>query len=521
MNTTKTSHNSHGDQASGRLSRSTVASESNRNKPKNLGIQPFPPKNPCVNASPSSQSRRWQILACAFLVLATLAVYWPARHYKFVAYDDDNYVYNNPTVCAGLTWWGVEWSFVDRQANNWHPLTWLSHMLDCQLFGLHAGGPHMVNVALHCANAVLLFLLLQALMRRYSERPSLSTDVFWRNLFVAALFALHPLRVESVAWISERKDVLSGFFGLLTLLCYAKYTIASGRPQLSLPYKLAVFFFACSLLSKPMLVTLPLIMLLLDYWPLHRFNPVGAQALPRATWLSLSSSTFFQRLMILAREKWPFFLLTAIFCLITVFAQQPGLPSQHVGLFDRIETVATNLLGYFEKLLWPQNLSFLYLRPDTIPFGQFALAVLVLLSISAVACVCWQRCPAVAIGWLWFLIVLLPVCGLVSLGRLSIADRYTYLPSIGFYLMITWGLADLAAKLFPARVKQILLGTVAVIVLVVCAVLSRHQLSYWHDTQTFYEHALQVNPNNYVAKQNLNIYEFEIAHPSIRKPPPE
>jgi hypothetical protein len=454
-----------------------------------------------VNGAPSSQNHRWRIFACAFLVIATLAVYWPARHYKFVAYDDDNYVYNNPTVLAGLTWAGVEWSFVDRQANNWHPLTWISHMLDCQVFGLNAGGPHMVNVVFHCANAVLVFLLLQALVRRNTETPSSPSDFFWRNLFVAALFALHPLRVESVAWISERKDVLSGFFGLLTLLCYTKYATGSGLPCLSLSYRLAVLFFACSLLSKPMLVTLPLVMLLLDYWPLQRLNTVTPQRL--------------------FSEKWPFFLLAAVFCVITLSVQQPGLPSQPIGLFDHIETIAVNYFGYLEKLLWPQNLTFLYLRPDTIPITEFLLSILVLLGISVLALVCHRRCPALVMGWLWFLIVLLPVSGLVSLGRLSIADRYTYLASIGFYLMVIWILADLAGKLFPARVKLILLGTAAIIVLAVCAVLSRQQLSYWQDTQTFYEHALQVDPNNYVAKQNLNIYFFEKANPGVRKPPPE
>jgi hypothetical protein len=452
-----------------------------------------------VNGAPSSQNHRWRIFACAFLVIATLAVYWPARHYKFVAYDDDNYVYNNPTVLAGLTWAGVEWSFVDRQANNWHPLTWMSHMADCQIFGLNAGGPHMVNVAFHCANAVLLFLLLQALMRRNAEAQP--AEVFWRNLFIAALFALHPLRVESVAWISERKDVLSGFFGLLTLLCYTKYATSSGLPRLSLSYRLAVLFFACSLLSKPMLVTLPLVMLLLDYWPLQRLNSLALQ-----------------RLLI---EKWPFFLLAAVFCVITLSAQQPGLPSQPIGLFDRLEIVTTNYLGYLEKLLWPQNLSFLYLRPDTIPISEFLLSVVALLCISGLAFIYRQRYRALAMGWLWFLVVLLPVCGLVSLGRLSIADRYTYLASIGFYLMAAWSLADLVGKLFPVRIKQILLGTTAIVVLAVCAMLSRQQLSYWQNTQTFYGHALKVDPNNYVAKQNLSIYQFEIDHPGIRKPPPE
>ncbi|HTR43823.1 MAG TPA: hypothetical protein VMH87_19600 [Pseudomonadales bacterium] len=445
-------------------------------------------------------SCRGRFFACAFLVIATLAVYWPARHYQFVAYDDDDYVYQNPVVQKGLTWQGLEWAFVDRQANNWHPLTWLSHMADCQVFGLDAGGPHMVNVALHCANAVLLFLLLETLMRRSNEKSPQPCS-FWRNFFVATLFALHPLRVESVAWISERKDVLSGFFGLLALLCYAKYASVDNKSKISWPYRLAVMFFACSLLAKPMLVTLPFVMLLFDYWPLQR--------------LSLSS------LKPLLKEKLPFFSLSVAFAIITLFAQQPGLPSQHTGLLDRIESIAVNYLGYIEKLLWPENLSFLYLRPATIPYEQFLLAVIVLLGISALACACWRRCPAVTVGWLWFLIVLLPVCGVVSLGRLSIADRYTYLASIGFYIMVIWGLVDLAGKVLPVRAKELLLGIAAVIVLAACAFASRQQLGYWQNSQTLFDHALKVDPNNYVAKQNLHIYRFEKANPGARKPPPE
>jgi protein O-mannosyl-transferase len=469
---------------------------------KNLGILPFPPKILRVNALPSS---RWRTsLACAFLFIVTLAVYWPAHQYKFVAYDDDNYVYQNQNVLNGLTWSGVEWSFVDRQANNWHPLTWLSHMVDCQIFGLNAGGPHMVNVALHCANAVLLFLLLQTLMR-----PGAGNDFFWRNLFVAALFALHPLRVESVAWISERKDVLSGLFGLLSLLCYARHNCSSSvTHHSSLAYRVAVFFFACSLLSKPTLVTLPFVMLLLDFWPLQR--------LPAAP-----ASTFFRQFIVCAREKWPFFSLAATFCIITMVAQQPGLPSQNLGFFPRIETITVNYLGYVEKLLWPQNLSFLYLRPDTIPIEQFLLAVLVLAGISALTYICRRQCPAVTMGWLWFLIVLFPVSGVVALGRLSIADRYTYLASIGFYLMVVWGLAGLAVKISPALVKKGLLGSAAAIVLAACAIVSRQQLSYWQNSQTLFEHALEVDPNNYVAKQNLHIYQFEKANPGVRKPLPE
>jgi hypothetical protein len=450
-----------------------------------------------VNVVPS---RWWRIFACAFLVIATLAVYWPARHYQFVAYDDDDYVYQNPVVQKGLTWEGVQWAFVDRQANNWHPLTWLSHMADYEVFGLDAGGPHMVNVVLHCANAVLLFLLLEALMRRSAEK-SADSCLFWRNLFVAGLFALHPLRVESVAWISERKDVLSGFFGLLALLCYGRYASAESKPKISWPYRFAVFFFACSLLAKPMLVTLPFVMLLLDFWPLQR---VSASSLKP-----------------LLKEKLPFFSLTVAFCIITLFAQRPGLPAQNSGLFNRIESIFVNYLGYIEKLVWPQNLSFLYLRPDTIPYEQFFLAVLVLLGVSALAYLCRRFCPAVTVGWLWFLIVLFPVSGVVSLVRLSIADRYTYLASIGFYLMVTWGLAGLAAKVLPAQMRRILLGIAALIVLAACALVSRQQLTYWQNSQTLFEHALKVDPNNVVAKQDLHIYLFEKANPGVRKPPPE
>lgn len=465
--------------------------------------------------------RRWRtLLACVFLAGATLAVYWPARHYKFVAYDDNDYVYDNPMVRGGLTWSGVEWSFVDRQANNWHPLTWISHMLDCQFFGLNAGGPHMVNVAFHCANVILLFLLLQALTREGLEASPRQTDVFWRNVFVAGLFALHPLRVESVAWISERKDVLSAFFGLLSLLCYVKYARGSGRPQLSLSYRAAVIFFLCSLLSKPMLVTLPLVMLLLDYWPLQRgVSKYGGEAGINGP--SIRRFHSFRSNRHLVEEKWPFLLLTAIFCGITLVAQQPGLPGQDMGLGERIESISVNYIGYLEKLVWPQNLSFLYLRPEAIPVGQWAPALVILLLITgAVYCARLQR-PALLIGWLWFVIVLLPVCGIVSLGRLSIADRYTYIPSIGFYLMVTWGIADLAGRFAPSAAKHFLLATTGAVVLALCALLSRHQLGYWRNTETLYDHALRVDPNNYVAKQNRHIYEFERANPNVRKPPPE
>jgi hypothetical protein len=235
-------------------------------------------------------------------------------------------------------------------------------------------------------------------------------------------------------------------------------------------------------------------MLLLDFWPLKRLCVANA------------------------KEKWPFFLLSAIFCVITLIAQRPGLGTS-LGLLPRIENVTVNYLGYVEKLLWPQNLAFLYLRPNTIPPGQFLLALFVLFGISLAAWMLRKRCPAFLVGWLWFLIVLFPMCGVVSLARLSIADRYTYLASIGFYLMLTWWLADM--KLFSSRAGKSLLTSAAMIVLAVCAVLSSRQLAYWRNSQTLFEHALAVDPNNYVAKQNLHIYLFEKENPKIRAPLPE
>lgn len=523
-------------------------------------------QNSLVRASFSS---RWRVLAaCFFLAAATLAVYWPARHYDFVAYDDDDYVYQNSMVQKGLTWQGVEWAFVDRQANNWHPLTWLSHMADCQMFGLNAGGPHMVNVGIHCADAVLVFLLLQSLMRRRKDAPA-GTDFFWRNLFVAALFALHPLRVESVAWISERKDLLSAFFGLLTLLCYSRYALSGRPPGHSVAYRLAVIFYICALLSKPMLVAMPFLLLLLDYWPLGRLAEKAGTGKKENIAAALPSSPAGQGGIIrrwremagirgVLLEKLPFFLLGAAFSVITLIAERPGLPPQNMPLFERVEGVAVNYLGYVEKLFWPANLSFLYLRPDSIPLAQFILALAVLFGISALAFAWRRRCPALLTGWLWFLVVMLPVCGIVSIAWLCIADRYTYLSSIGVYLMVVWGLADLSrlwrSKVasqrfsdfrnspsssgrggveaggvettgegfpFAERGWQIFLASAGVAVVVVCAVLSRQALGSWRNTETLYEHALKVDPNNYVAKQNLHIYLFEKAHPTVRPPPPD
>ena len=425
------------------------------------------------------------------------------RHHGFVDYDDDDYVFDNPMVRGGLSGPGLMWSLADQHAANWHPLTWVSHMLDCQLFGLNPGAHHLVSVLFHCANAVLLLLLLEFMTGR-----------FWRCAFVAALFAWHPLRVESIAWIAERKDVLSAFFFLLTLWMYALRARNQARPadaraksRAQIFWRLSLVFYLSGLLSKPMLVTVPLVLLLLDFWPLKRF------AFFRQNTDGSSSWTTFRRLLF---EKWPFFVLSAVISIITFLAQWNVLPAQPENLFSRAANMLADYLGYIEKLVWPQNLSFLYLRPDHVPLASFFLDLLVVVCVSAVVAANLRRRPAWAVGWLWFLVMLLPVT-VVPLSRLSIADRYTYLPGIGFCLMATWLIADTAGRLLPRRVWRVLAVSGAAATLLLCAGLTRHQLGYWQNTRTLMEHALKIDPNNHVAKINLNIYLFEQAHPGVRE----
>jgi hypothetical protein len=443
----------------------------------------------------SSNRRTW--FACLFLAFATFAIYWPVRHYDFVDYDDDDYVFNNPVVRAGLSWPNFVWALSDQHDCNWHPLTWLSHMADCQFFGVNPGAMHLENAVIHCANAALLLLLLETM-----------TGAFWRSAFVAALFALHPLRVESVAWISERKDVLSGFFFMLTLWFYilhAKKQTGGGdakfRPNKF--YRLSWLCFIFGLLAKPMLVTVPIVLLLLDFWPLKRFTIYDLR-------FTIAG---------LIREKIPFFALSLIAGVITLFAQRAGggWVSSNPHFFPRIGNVVIGYWGYIEKLFWPENLSFLYLRSDKISVAEFFPAAIVLSAISILAVVQLRRRPWLAVGWLWFFAMLLPVSGLLQLGRLSIADRYTYLPGIGFYLIVVWGITDLLAALFSQKICQRLATAGAVAILLACSILTRRQLAYWQNTQTLMEHALKIDPNNNVAKTNLHIYLFEKAHPGVRE----
>ena len=433
------------------------------------------------------------------LALVTLLAYLPASRDGFVNYDDQDYVTENSVVQKGLTWTGIKWAFTTGHASNWHPLTWLSHMADCELFGLNPGAHHLVNVLFHTVNAVLLLLLLFRM-----------TGALWPAAFVAALFAWHPLHVESVAWISERKDVLSTFFALLTLLAYARYaqhvtgdmcqvtrTNSTSSPVTRHPscfYWLALLFFALGLMSKPILVTLPFVMLLLDYWPLHRLSSGNGRP---ATALRL------------AWEKWPFFLLTIISCVVTflVQSQRSGdavASLELVPLDYRFCNALVSYGLYLLKMVWPVGLAVFYPLPDHLTWILMAAitSAVILVIISSFVWRAGRAHAYLPVGWLWFLGTLVPVIGLVQVGGAALADRYTYIPSIGVFIAVTFGLCDLADRFqFPKKA----IATTAVLILATCLILTENQLRYWHDSETLFAHALAVTKNNHVAHVNLGV----------------
>jgi len=453
------------------------------------------------------------------LALVTLLVYLPVCRHNFLVYDDDDYVTGNQVVQNGLTWAGVEWAFTTAQASNWHPLTWLSHMLDCELFGLNPGAQHLVNVLFQAANVVLLFVLLRRL-----------TNALWPCAFVAALFAWHPLHVESVAWISERKDVLSTFFGLLTLLAYVRYAKSAASDPLSLRfstasrgqvtgkeaapvpdlsrvtrhlspfYWLALILFALGLMAKPMLVTLPFVMLLLDFWPLNRVTGD-----PLSQGFSAAGKWQVAEVLRLALEKWPFFLLTFISCIVTFLAQRHGeavVSLAKVSLRYRLENAPVAAVRYLLKMIWPVDLAVIYPMPDKIPVFAIAAAVAVLIFLSLAGWLARRRWPYLLVGWLWFLGTLVPVIGLVQVGGAALADRYVYIPSIGPFLAVTFGFRELAARFqFP----PIAVVAVAVLILGGCLLATGHQLRFWCDSETLFRHALAVTRDNDIAHANLGV----------------
>lgn len=413
--------------------------------------------------------KRQTLLVCLLLAALTFVAYWPVRLHEFINYDDQEYVTQNPQVARGLSWAGLSWAFRTGHSANWHPLTWLSHMLDCQLFGLNPAGHHLMNVSLHLANTILLFLVLR-----------LATGAGGRSAFVAGLFALHPLHVESVAWVAERKDLLSTFFGLISLGAYVIYV----KRKTSCYYVLSLLFFAFSLMSKPMLVTLPFVLLLLDYWPLRRLAP---------------STIRFQLSAI--RDKLPFFALSALACAVTLHVQQAAMRYyQHLPFASRAANAIVACVRYLAKTFWPHDLAIFYPHPVEWPAGYVVAAVFLLALISILVLLNLRQRPYLGVGWFWFCGALVPVLGLVQVGVQSMADRYTYVPLIGIFIMVTWfGVEALRSVRMPDRMVPVLAGTV----LLGCVVGTRAQLAHWRNTETVFTHAVSVTRNNWVAHYNL------------------
>ena len=414
-------------------------------------------------------------LVCLALVVITLATFFGVRRFEFTNYDDPEYVTRNSHVTRGLSLEGIRWAFSAFHVSNWHPLTWLSHMLDCELFGLDAGAHHVVNLILHLLNTVLLFLLLWRL-----------TGELWPSAFVAALFGWHPQHVESVAWIAERKDLLCALFGLLAMHAYAGWARDRRRWQLAL----VAAMFVLSLMAKPMLVTLPFVLLLLDLWPLGRMKTAGTP--------DSRGQPFLQLLV----EKALLFGATFALCVVTLAAQRGEAVRsiQEVPLGPRLANAAVSYVEYLMKTFWPMDLAVFYPLRREIPVLEGLLAFLVLGGISFAVWKLRARRPYLLVGWLWYVGMLVPVSGLVQVGGQARADRYTYLPLIGVFIMLAWGGRDLVRAF---RVPAKLAAAVAAMLLIACAVLTRVQVGYWQNSETLFRHALEIMPDNVVAHINL------------------
>jgi tetratricopeptide (TPR) repeat protein len=418
-------------------------------------------------------STRLSIVICLLLALATIAIYAQTAGHGYLAYDDDQYVYENHWVKAGLTASSIAWAFTTFFYANWHPLTWISYMLDFSLFGENPGAQHLVNVAFHVASAILLFLVLA----RMTRRP-------WRAALVAAIFALHPLRVESVAWISERKDVLSTFFQMLALLLYVRYAAKPGVSR----YLAAALAFTLSLLAKPMAVTFPLVLLLLDYWPLQRFTFPPAPAAARRAVL----------------EKLPLLALSAVAAVFTFLAQRnfgAVVSLAHLPFTARAANAAVACVAYIAKGFWPSDLAVLYPQrtPDS---GSALLAAILLLAVTALAWLWIKARPYFAVGWLWYLGMLVPVIGLVQVGVQSMADRYTYMPMAGLSIALVWTVADFVEN---RRGLRLAAGAAAAAAILALGIASFRQAGYWKTSRSLFEHTLAVTRHNHIIENNLGV----------------
>jgi tetratricopeptide (TPR) repeat protein len=441
-----------------------------------------------MNPTGSTNRQNRELKVALLLAVGTVAVFARACGNDFVNYDDFPYVTQNANVRAGLTLKSIWWALTSTELANWHPLTWLSLQLDAQLFGLDPWGFHLTNVLLHAANVCLLFAFLQA-----------TTGALWSSAIAAALFAVHPLHVESVAWVAERKDVLSTFFWLLTMLAYARYARQPGPGR----FALVMASYGLGLMAKPMLVTLACVLLLLDYWPLGRTGVVQSPKSDIGHW-TLDIGLLQHSLPRLLVEKIPLFAMAAASCAITLWAQSSGgtvSSLNQLPLSLRAQVALVGYAGYLAKMVWPWALAPLYPLPtETLPIWQLAGAAGLLVGVTTATLVLRRRCPYLAVGWFWYLGTLVPVIGLVQVGLQASADRYTYVPLIGIFIAIAWGGADLVARL---ALPRLLLACAVGLALAACAALTWVQLGYWRDSMSLWTHSLEVTPNNYVAYNNL------------------
>lgn len=445
------------------------------------------PASPNIDMRASNETRI--IVFCLLLVTATLAFYNPIIHNQFVDFDDSNYIVKNSWIQNGVNWETVRWSLTTFKEGNWHPLTWLSHALDYQFFKLDPAGHHYTNVLLHAINAVLLFLLLWR-----------ETQLTWPSLVVSAIFALHPVNVESVAWAAERKNVLSTLFFLLALHAYGRYARTGRRA----PYLAVTLCFGLGLMAKPQIVTLPFVLLLWDYWPLQRMNssPSGSNL------LSKSPSSKFGKLVL---EKWPLFALAAADSIVTVLAQHAGKAVRsvaEVSIWARLANVVVSYVKYIGEMLWPSNLAPLYPRMHDAPVWQVAGGATLLLVVS-VAVMLQRDRRYLTFGWFWFMGTLVPMVGIITVGEQSMADRYAYIPFIGLFVALVWAINDWMCgaadnRLAPkTNARAVSCCCAAMVALAALGCTTHRQLAYWHDDETMWRHTLGVTSENYVAHNNL------------------
>jgi hypothetical protein len=418
---------------------------------------------------------------CIFLLAIVWLAFGPTLRHAFINYDDNMYIYENPAVFAGLTRRGILWAFSFAEIGHWHPVTWLSHMLDCWLFGLRPAGHHLTNVALHATGAVLLFLALKQM-----------TGALWRSAVVAALFAIHPQRVESVAWIAERKDVLSGVFFMATLLAYLRY---ARKPSSIARYALVVILFALGLMSKGMLVTLPFVLLLLDYWPLRRLDLQEPEAIDESRARASLAS--------LIVEKIPLFILSAGSCLATSLSPEKIPLALQMPFGARMENAVVSYVIYLKQMFYPSGLVLPYFNPPGgFPVVEVTAGPAILIAVSIGAFLLRTKHPYLMVGWLWYLGMMMPVIGLVQISYYARADRYTYLPQIGLYLLATWGFAELVRGW---RFRRELSTVVALLLITTLTMRTHAQAAHWRDSETFWSYVLSQDPDNFLAHSNLGL----------------